>query len=244
VRIGVRETGLYRVSRADLQANGFDVNASAERWQLYVNGVEQAINVGAGGDYVEFYGKAIDTINSVTQIYFLVVVAQNGKLIGSTLRRRLGGSVTSQNYSQSFFKKERLFYKQDILNGDAENIFGTTYNNTFPGTVNFNLNGVAFSSVNSSLDITLQGITLVAHQSKIILNGVELGVVTGSNYNPMNGHFDFPTSVLREGANTLVLTSFGQGDINAFDRMKINFNRLYRAEQNRLSFFVPNYKAS
>jgi hypothetical protein len=244
VRIGVRETGLYRVPRADLQANGFDVNAPVERWQLYVNGVEQWINVGAGGDYIEFYGKPIDTIDSGTQIYFLVVGAQNGKRIGSTVRRRVGGSVQSQNYSQSFFKKERLFYKQDILNGDAENVFGTSYNESFPGTVNFNLTGVDFSAINSSLDITLQGITLTAHQTRIVLNGVELGVVTGSNYNPMNGHFDFPTSVLREGANTLVLTSFGQGDIGAFDQMKINFARLYRAEQNRLSFFVPNYKAS
>ena len=62
VKIGVQSEGIYRVSRAQLEAAGFDVNAAPNVWQLYLNGVEQAIIVGPNGDYIEFYGRnEIDT---------------------------------------------------------------------------------------------------------------------------------------------------------------------------------------
>lgn len=246
VKIGVKEEGFYRVSRADLQTNGFDVNAPTERWQLYANGVEQAIVVGAGGDYIEFYGRGIDTLDSETQMYFLVVGAQNGKRIGSAFRRRVGGTVVSENYSQSFYKKERQFYTSTILNGDAQNYFGTIIGSGI-SIINFNLTGVDFSSPNSSIDLTLQGVTTVSHNVKVTINNVDIGTVTGNNFASMVKHLDFSTSVLREGANTLQLTSLnpsGSGDVTAFDSMKVNFARRYRAEQNRISFYVPNYKAS
>jgi len=249
VRIGVKEEGFYRVSRASLETNGFDVNAPTERWQLYVNGVEQAINVGGNGDYIEFYGKGLSTLESETQIYFLVVGTQNGKRIGSTFRRRVNSSVTSESYSQSFFKKERASYSADFLNGDAENFFGTLINSTgvvnIPGAITFNLTGVDFNSATSSIDLNILGLSLVAHQTRVTLNDVELGVITGSNQTTMSRHFDFPTSVLREGANSLrMITLNGPGDYSAFDSMKVNYARHYRAEQNRISFHVPNYKAN
>jgi len=244
VKIGVKEEGLYRVSRASLETNGFDVNAPTERWQLYVNGVEQAIIVGANGDYIEFYGKGIDRLDSDTQTYFLIVGPTNGKRLGTTIRRRVSSSITSQNYSQSFFKKERFNYSSNTLNGDEENFFGTVIPNS-GGTVNFNLTGVDFNSPNSSIDVKIVGLTLVSHQTKVILNNVELGFITGGNQTGMSKNFVIPTSVLREGSNSLQMMSVGgTSDINAFDSMKVNFARRYRAEQNRLSFYVPNYKAS
>ncbi len=243
VKIGVKSEGLYRVSRSDLQNNGFDVNAPVERWQLYVNGVEQAINIGNNGDYIEFYGKGIDTPEANTQIYFLVVGTQNGKRIGSTVIRRIASSVMSESYPQSFYKKERLFYSSSVLNGDEENFFGTIISGS-GGTVNFNLSEIDFNAATASIDITINGISLVAHQTKVFLNNSELGVIAGSDYNSSLQHFDIPTSVLREGANNLQFVPLnGSGDVSLFSSLKANFSRRYRADQNRLSFYVPNYKA-
>ncbi len=243
VKIRVKSTGLYRVSRADLQASNFDVNAPSEKWQLYVNGVEQAIIVGAGGSYIEFYGKEIDTLESETQVYFLVVGAQNGRRIASTIRRRLNAAVTSPSYSQVFSMKERRFYTQNILNGEEENIYGISFNKTFDATFNFNLSGVDFTSANASFNIKIQGLSLVNHSVKITLNGAELGTVSGANYDSMVGQFNLPTSGLREGANTINLVSLNNdGDISAFNSLNVVFARRYQAEQNRLSFFVPNYQ--
>lgn len=245
VRIGVKNEGFYRVSRAELQAGGFDVNAPTARWQLYVNGVEQAINVGGNGDYIEFYGKGIDTPYADTQIYFLVVGTNNGKRIGSAVRRRISGSVVSNSYSQYFFKKERSIYLSGLLNGDTENFFGNPVYSAGGGTVNFNLSGVDFNSPTASIEVKTLGVTQIAHQTRVFLNDVEIGTYGSNNFDPGIGTFTVSTSLLREGANNLKLASLnGSSDTSVFDNLKVSFARRYLADQNRLSFYVPNYKVS
>lgn len=241
VKIKVRREGLYRVSRAELEAAGFNVNAAPALWQLYANGIEQAVNVGAAGEYVEFYGSGVDTVNSEAQTYFLVAGQENGKRIGAVFRNRIGGSVVSNSYAQSFQLKERKLYLSNILNGDAENFFGTVINTT-GGTINFNLSGVDFAQPNASIDIGIQGNSLVAHQTKIFLNATEIGSIAGANYEAMTKSLTIPVSLLNEGANSLKLVAQNTGDVSFFSSVRVNFARKYRAEQKQLSFFVPNYK--
>jgi len=244
VKIRVKNEGFYRIPRADLQSNGFDVNAPTEKWQLYVNGVEQAIIIGDGGSHIEFYGKGIDTLESESQVYFLVVGSQNGKRITSTVRRRLGGTVTTPSYAQVFYKKERFFYSQSILNGDSENIFGRIFNDT-GATITFNLTGVDFNASGASIDVAIQGVTTIAHQVKVTLNNVDIGVIDGVGYDAMTTSLDISTVTLREGENTLKLTSLvGASDFSTFNSLSVRYARRYKAEQNRLSFYVPNYQAT
>jgi Peptidase family C25 len=248
VRIGVKTEGFYRVTRAELQAGGFDVAAPTNRWQLYVNGVEQAINIGGSGDYIEFYGKGIETLFADTQTYFLVVGTTDGKRIANRIRRRISGSVVSNSYSQYFYKKERMTYLSALLNGDAENIFGTVVGAT-GGTVTFNLSGVDFTSPTASIDLSIQGVTRTNHQTRLFINNTEVGILTGTDFNLMSGRFTFQTALLNEGANTLRMVTLNNvpgsiSDNSLFDSMKINFARRYLADQNRLSFYVPNYKTS
>lgn len=244
VRIGVNKEGFYRVSRAELQSAGFDVNAPSAFWQLYVNGVQQSIIVGGGGAYVEFYGRGIDTPEADTQIYYLLVGAQNGKRIGTTASRSFGGRSSSASFTQSLTKKERFSYATLVLNGDAENFFGSVVNST-GATINFNLPAVDFNSGNASVDIAVQGLTLASHQTAVVLNGTDIGAVVGNLRDSATRHYNIPTSFLRAGANTLQLTAVGgSSDISLFDSIKVNYARRYQAEQNRLSFYTTNYRAS
>ena len=244
VKIGVKSEGFYRVSRADLQNAGFDVDTPFDRWQLYVNGIEQSINVGGNGDYIEFYGKGIDTPEADTQIYFLVVGTENGKRINPIYIRRISSSFLSESYAQTFYKKERFSYSSGYLNGDVENFFGTVILGG-GSSVNFNLSAVDYNSLTSSIDVSIVGSTQVAHQVKVFLNNSELGVMDGNNFESISKHFEFPTSLLLENLNNLRFVPLnGSGDITSFDSIKVNFARRYQAEQNRLSFHVPNYKAS
>lgn len=244
VRIGVTREGFYRVSRAELQSAGFNLNASPALWQLYVNGVQQSINVGDNGSYVEFYGRGIDTLEANTQIYFLVVGAQNGKRIATTTRHSIGGQALSSSFVQSITKKEHLSYSSRILNGERENFFGTLINSN-GATVSFNVPAVDFSSANVSLDIGLQGLTLLPHQTTIFLNGQDLGAISGNIDNLSTRHIEIPTSFLRSGNNDLRLTATaGISDISLFESIKVNYSRRYQAEQNQLSFYTTNYRAS
>ncbi len=249
VRIGIKNEGFYRISRAELQTAGFEVIAPAVRWQLYVNGVEQAINIGGSGDYIEFYGKGIDTTYADTQIYFLVVGAGSGKRIGNTVRRRIGGAVVSKGYSQFFFRKDRTQYLQSLLNGDAENFTGGTVIASTGGTITFNLSGIDFTSPAASIDLSVLGVTLINHGTKVFLNNTEIGTLNGSNFDLTTGRLTFSTTLLIEGANQLRMVSLnsvpgGAGDASLFDSMKVNYARRYLASQNRLAFHVPNYKTS
>ena len=245
VKIGVTKEGIYRVTRAELQSAGFDVNAPTALWQLYLNGVQQAINVGGNGDYIEFYGRGLDTTETDKQIYFLVVGTQNGARIKKTVRRPIGGQILSRNYFQSLTKKERTGYVTNVLNGDTENFFGTAILSSSTATVNFNLPAVDFTAPNASIDIGIQGITPYAHQIRIVLNGIDIGAVTGNFRTLATRHYEIPTAYLRTGTNTLQMMALsGATDANLFESVKVSYARQFQAEQNQLSFYTNNYRAN
>ena len=80
VKIAVNKEGFYRVNRAELEAAGFNVNASSDLWQIYLNGEEQAMIVEEKGQYIEFYGTNFaDTRESDKQIFYLLVGPRTGQ---------------------------------------------------------------------------------------------------------------------------------------------------------------------
>ena len=244
VKIGVRSEGFYRVSRAELQAGGFDVTSDRTLWQLYLNGVQQAITVDPSGNFIEFYARAIDTVESDINTYYLVIGDAAGKRIIPRVARRLGGTVVTPNYQETFVKKERTIYTNQIFNGEAENFFGriiTSSQTTLP----FTLSGIDFASPTSSLTITIQGYSFDAHQIEMILNGNVLQPAVGQGRAPFSISQTFPAAWLVEGANSLQLRSIGPaGDTNLFDNLVIGYARTFLAQDNSLKFFTQNYKTA
>src|SRR5437773_5133923 len=123
-KLGVRQTGIYRVTRGQLQSVGFDVNSDPALWQLYTDGVQQSINIGPNADYVEFYGKGIDTVESDTRMYYLVVGSQLGNRMASANLRLALKTAPAPSYVQDITIKSRFNYINQIINGDAENYWG------------------------------------------------------------------------------------------------------------------------
>lgn len=243
VKIGVKKEGIYRVSRAELENAGFDVNQSSANWQLYMNGNEQAITVSNGGDYIEFYGQGIDTIESGTQIYFLINGAQAGKRIYTSVRRRMGGNVVSNSYEQSFYKADRLVYVSSVRNGDANNFFSDKVVNATGTTVTFNLDGIDQSVTQAVLTVGIQGLTTTPHNINVTFNNVPLEPITGNNLNLMSKTYQIPTSLLIEGANNLLLkVPSATNDVSLVESVKVNFSRNYLAQQNTLSFYAKPLK--
>ena len=240
VKIGVRREGIYRVNRADLTANGLDPNSNPALWQLYVEGVQQSIIVGSNGDYIEFYGKGIDTVESDTRMYYLVVGPSAGKRMQTRVIRPSVGTAVSASYDQKAVFKERTSYLSQILNGDAENYFGRAIVST-PTTYVFSTTGIDFTDTTTSIKVDFQGFSLVAHTVQITLNGNLLGTANGVSRNTFSNTFSVPTSFLVEGANSLLMSAVGpSGDVSFFDKISIDFNRTYKAEQNKLSIVSPS----
>ncbi len=245
VRIGVKAEGLYRVSRAQLEAAGFNVSGDSSLWQLYIEGVEQAIIVGANGDYIEFYGKGTDTPETDIRQYFLANGTTAGKRILTRVAHTNTSTVVDPNYLQTFVKKERTNYIDDIDNGALENYFGRGVGAS-QSTLNFSLSGVDFSNANSGLHLRFQGYSNGAHLIEVVLNDQLLAPVPGpSGEASFAADYTIPTSFLREGANAIKFKAIGStGDFVFFDSVSVDFSRKYLADQNTLPFYTDNYRVA
>ena len=245
VRISIKREGWYRVTRAELQAGGFDVNSNPGNWQLYVEGVQQAISVGPNADYIEFYGKGADTVETDLKVYYLIVGSAAGRRVTQKTLRPGQSTVISRGYDQTAVRKERTNYIDELLNGDAENYWGRAIGAGLPTTYNFTLTGIDTSSPTATLRVNFQGYSNTSHSIELFLNGQALAPTTGEQVFPYSKLYTIPISMLTEGANSLQMRSAGpSGDFNLFDSLSVSYNRRYLAEQNRVGFFTQNLKAA
>jgi len=235
-KIGVRKEGMYRVTRTELQNAGFNVNSDSANWRLFMEGNEQAIIVGAGDQYIEFYGRAIDTVESDTRMYYLIADGNAGKRIPNRILRNFGGNVVSNNYPIAAEKKERTTYIFDIINGDLENYWGRIVTST-PTTVPITLTGIDFAALPTvTFTLRMNGFSTTAHNTTVVLNGNALANITGNQRENYSRTYTIPTSFLVEGNNSLQLASAAGGDLTLFDTATFEYPRKFQADQNKLSF--------
>lgn len=243
-KIYVKQEGLYRVTRTELQNGGFNVNAPTNMWQLYADGVEQAINVGPNGDYIEFYGRGMDTLETDSRVYYIVVGTQPGRRIGTTFIRGVGAKVVAPNFEQLAVKKDRLTYLYPILNGTAENFFGAFVVLNTPGNTTVDLSDVDTTSTQTAnVYVSVQGYTYTQHQLQVKLNGTEIGTLNGSNRDLMAANFTVPVSLLSEGTNTVTVSAL-ISSTSFTETIKITYPRRYQSLQERLLFYSQNYRVT
>ncbi len=242
VKIGVRDEGFYSVSKAELQAGGFNVNADPTLWQLYLNGIEQSINVLNNGDFIEFYGTSIDTIDSDVRVYYLIVGTEAGKRMGTTIRRPVGGTVVGRNFEFQSKKIERTIYFSNLLNGDEQNYFGTIIGGSVV-SIPFNVDAIDFSTGKANVEVALQGLTFTPHRVEVTINGTTLDEITGNSRDGFSKKIGIPVGLLQNGTNSLGLRSIG-GGVSLFNSVKVNYNKLYEAKQDQLSFYSRNLRVT
>lgn len=250
VKISSKTNGLIRVTRAQLEAAGFNADSNSANWQLFMEGVELPIMIGPNADYIEFIGKPLDTIETDIRAYFLISGKTTGKRIIATVARRPQTSVVSEKYNQTFTFKPRTQYLNGILNGEAENYWGPAI---FSTGVNINLllTGIDRTPGTRSMRINLQGYSTTPHRVEVVLNGTALGAAYGNWHQPYSFDYDLPVDLLLEGNNVLNLKSSwddpntpGIDDTNVFDKIEIDFPRKHVAESNVLRFYTDNYRNS
>jgi hypothetical protein len=240
-KIGVRKEGFYRVTNAELQAAGFAVGSNSANWRLFMEGVEQAIIVGAGNQYIEFYGRGIDTRESDTRMYYLIADTVPGKRIQTRVLRPIGGTVASVNYPVVAETKERVSYLSSTLNGEVENYWGRIVTSA-PTNFSFRVTGVDYLSSNAIITVRMKGFSANAHLVGLKINGNPLTSLTGFGESDFYGVSTVPSNFLVEGNNSLEMTSLNPSDFNLFDSVTVQFARRYQADQNRVSFFTPGYR--
>ncbi len=243
VKIGIRKDGFYRVTKAELLAAGFDTATDRTKWQLFGNGVEQAIIVEPAGNYIEFYAKAINTIESDTRYFFLLNGTVAGKRIGTRVSRPVSSPVVANNFLNRFSLSRKSNYIYNILNGDAENYWGDVIQNA-PVNITFNLSGIDMTQSRAQMHVDFQGFSTTPHSVSVSINGHSLGTSIGNSTLPFSSDFVVQTSFLVEGQNTLTVAATGPGDTILFDTVRVDFARKFAADQNRLGFYSTSYRRS
>lgn len=252
VKIAVKKEGMYRVTRAELLAAGFDVSSNPANWRLFMNGNEQAIIVEPTGQYLDFYGKVLDVRETDTRTYFLIADTVPGKRIISKILNNIGGNVISKNYRLNVAMKERKEYRPAIRNGDVENFWGrpVTSSPTPPcpspnpndACLSINLTGIDTAGLNAVINLRMQGLTNGSHSVKAILNGQQIGFAYGANKDNFSANITVPPGILVEGQNALQLATTRSSDVSFFDSVTVNYSRKYEADQNKVVFFTPGYR--
>jgi Peptidase family C25/Fibronectin type III domain len=241
VKLAVTRAGWYRVSQTELAAAGFTVQ-HAGQLQLYRNGREVAISLSNGitftkSDYLEFYGEGLDSPTSDVQTYYLV----NGRGNGARINAANGIANPAQpsgpqSFAYTVERRERMIYFSGLRNGDAENFFGQIVSSD-PVTANVPVNNLAGSS--AQLEVVLQGVTNENHLVHVVFNGSDLGTINFANTDHPAGKFTVPAAALREGDNSVELTSMaGASDVSLIDVVRLTYNRNLTATDNALSFSV------
>lgn len=248
VKIAVKKPGMYRVSRTELQNAGFDVNSDSANWRLFTDGIEQAIIVGDGAQYIEFYGKSLDTRDTDTRTYFLIADSVPGRRMITKFLGNIGGNVISNNYRSVVEMKERTSYNFTLRNGDLENYWGRpVYSDlptcTAPGScISIDLPGIDPAGLNAVVTVKFFGITNGAHAIRVILNNQEIGLINGNGQESFSGDLTMPASFLLERNNILKMATTLSSDTVYFDSIKVNYSRKYMSDQNKVLFFTPGYR--
>lgn len=251
-RIGVRQEGWYRVTKADFLAAGFDPGTDPTALRLFDRGVEQAISVVPGStgsfdssSYIEFYGTGVDTPTADTNVYWLV----KDRMPGPPPRRidteaTLGGQTGVMSYRASVERRDRTVYFAALLNTTRDNYFGPTITSS-AATQALTLDRISPDQTPApTLDVAIQGATTSGHRVAVSLNGHDLGEVDVSGITYKTATLGVDPSYLIGGNNVVSLVALGDStDVSLVDYVRVNYQRLLYADDDAVEVSVAPLEA-
>ncbi|MGA8035809.1 MAG: C25 family cysteine peptidase [Candidatus Acidiferrales bacterium] len=247
-KISVQAEGWYSVTASQLAAAGFNISGNSQLLQLYAEGIEQPILIlgnasGALGPNgaIEFYGTPIDTPFSGTRVYWLVSGSTPGKRITAASAASSASSAPS-SFLSTVVLQQRTTYFAALLNGENyDNFFGASVTTDPVDQVLAAPNADPSSNLQSSIDVTLQGVTAGApHAVTVFFNGSTLGTMEFDGQANVTNTFQVQNSLLQEGNNTVTLTAQdGENDVSLVQSIALRYPHIYAADSNWLEATAP-----
>ncbi|MFL6212264.1 MAG: C25 family cysteine peptidase [Blastocatellia bacterium] len=239
VKLTVRKSGFYRVTQADLAAAGVSLAGEPRLLQMTVDGQEMPINVMTDEkgqiSAVEFYGTGLDAAYSDARTYWLTFGTTPGLRIAQAKATGLVGKLGSVFYTVE--RRDRTVYFAALKNGERENFFGSVIAGT-PVEQTLTLRNVDQTAKGeATLDVTLQGVTILSHQVQVYFNGALAGTMQFGGQNAASARFALSTWQLREGDNQVRLVALdGPTDISLVDTIRVGYWHQLAADNDALRF--------
>ncbi len=243
MRIGIRETGLYYLSAAQIAAT---LNLSAAEVSSHI--AKQNLSLRNKGSEIAwlpadadaglyFYAEAIDSIYTRDNVVLLSV--------GQGIIMETQDADSPAPASSHVVVADRQHFEQDVVPVFSRSVgdywyWGAVGN--FGGfeqaQFDFQLSGVATGPAKLSLD--LEGYSETAHVVKVELNGADLGNLSWDGLLSYKGSLAIPDGILQNGKNTLTLihqSVSGQSSVY-FNDFDIDYNRELAVQNGELRFEI------
>ncbi|MBN1304051.1 MAG: carboxypeptidase regulatory-like domain-containing protein [Anaerolineales bacterium] len=263
-KLEVRETGLYRVSYEEIlaQAGGYLDGVPVSQITLTNRGHAVPVYISGNGrfgpgEYIEFYGEALDTLYTDTNIYELGVSKAPAAQVKEKNAKPTSGTdavwyaetlhVNRQNAYVSYSPGDDPWYDTRML------VYGAANSWEYP----IEVEGLADANGPATLELVVWGLTSWPevdpdHHLQVSLNGVSLagGDVVFDGLSEKRLRLEVPAGTLLEGQNRLQLRLPGDSganfDLISLDRYSLSYPRRYTAQAGQLAFSAAgeNFRVS
>lgn len=246
----VDRDGLYRVTFEQILAAGFDLrNELSGRLGLSVGGTPVPIFVGGGnkfgpGSFIEFWGEAVDTIYTRSNVYRLATGQNRAARATISTAAPQGAAATSYVESRRFERDRTYSFWSPAADPFADTemlVFGTAAQWPFP----FSIDGYHASGGPATVSAEVYGATSFPnvapdHVVEFDVNGVAVGEVSFDGTAAGNFSAELPAGSLAEGANTLTLRLPALAgvpyNLTSLDGFTVTYPRAFAAQSGALSF--------
>jgi len=246
-RVKVREAGMYKLSYEELQAAGVPVvGLDVSTLQLFNGGMEVALDVELGGDgvwgagdYVVFYGEALESKYTLDNVYWLTYGKATG-LRMSDIDGTPGSGVLSEKYPESLHFENGTYYLSKVSGlGEKEHFFwGLTYATSIM-TWSTNVQLAVPLTEPVSMRLSMFGGNTINHPIQVAVNGVNIGTINFSGITLYTTDILVPAGTFTDsfGDNSISFTSQSTAtDLVYYDWIELKFNSTYAAHENELRF--------
>lgn len=251
INLKVQRTGIHRVSYGMLKSAGLDLaGVSKNKIVLTNGGGEIPIFVGGKaqfgpGSYIDFYGEALDTVYTDTNIYTLQVGKTRATPNRMDKRLPKKGVRPPTAYMETIVVNNQRAYANYAPGTDAwYDISMLVYTTPKTWEFPFTVSALANLSDAAALELTVWGVTDwpadLDHHLQVSVNGVPVADETFNGLVEKTLQISLPAGVLKRGQNTLQLSLPGDTGVKYemvnFDKLSITFSRAFVAQNGRLSF--------
>lgn len=250
-KLELNRDGMYRVTCEELQAAGLTLGAvELDKFKLTNRGGEVALAVtdanadnrcDVGADSILFYGKALDTVYTTTNVYWLSFGAGLGKRMGS--RSASGGTLATAYPDDKRIEKNLNYLSAIPFVEDADHWIWQTVSGFAPNRdYTFQLKDPVVSDGNATLEAAFVGFTAGNHRTRLLVNGTEIKDMTWSGQTAIVMSASVPANVLNSGTNTIrvnEVVASGAIDTIYTNYFEITNARAFVAENNIIRFRQP-----
>jgi uncharacterized repeat protein (TIGR01451 family) len=257
LKIFVDEDGLYRVTYEEIQNSGFGLSGvDPHKVRLASGGSEVAIQVYGEddgsfdpGDWLEFFGTAIDSEFARRNVYWLSVGVSPGLRMPERDAAPTGGAPTADTFFTTLHLEENHEYWSLMPNGEGQDHWFWEEYPSAPhsSSYSFELQNIASGALDASVRVRLQGRTSTTvepdHHTQIEFNGTLVDDAMWDGQIPITHEITVSQQLLNEGTNTLTVQVPGDTGASVdgvyFNWFEIGYWDTYTAENDQLWFSAP-----